>query len=76
MACFVQPITAKELNKVDPKKACQYFDDCFTDPSAYTVAIVGKIDTEKALPLILQYLVSVILLAILSLFEPEILYAG
>jgi len=53
---YFKPINARELNKVDPIRACQYFDDCFKDPSTFTVAIVGTIDIEKALPLILQYL--------------------
>lgn len=53
---YFQPITAKDLNKVDAKRACQYFNSCFKDPSGFTVAIVGNIDIEKALPLILQYL--------------------
>jgi len=54
----VQPITAKDLKNVDPKRACQYFNNCFKDPSGFTVAIVGKVEIETALPLILQYLVN------------------
>lgn len=54
----LQPVTVKELKKIDPKKACQYFDNCFKDPSTFTVAIVGNVDPQTALPLILQYLVS------------------
>ncbi|CAM6103151.1 unnamed protein product [Calypogeia fissa] len=53
---YFKPFTAKDLNKVDPKKACQYFDNCFKDPSSFTVAIVGNIEPDKAIPLILQYL--------------------
>lgn len=53
---YFKPVTAKELKKVDPKKACEYFDRCFKDPSSFTVAIVGNLEPEKALPLILQYL--------------------
>lgn len=53
---YFKPVTVKELNKIDPKKACQYFDNCFKDPSTFTVAIVGNVDPETALPLILQYL--------------------
>ncbi|KAJ7536029.1 hypothetical protein O6H91_12G054400 [Diphasiastrum complanatum] len=53
---YFKPITVKDLRKVDPKKACRYFDSCYKDPSLFTIAIVGKIDPENALPLILQYL--------------------
>lgn len=70
---FVQPISARELNKVDPIRACQYFDDCFKDPSTFTVAIVGTIDIEKALPLILQYLVSIFCPTFLLLCCPRCL---
>lgn len=70
---FVQPINARELNKVDPIRACQYFDDCFKDPSTFTVAIVGTIDIEKALPLILQYLVSIFCPTFLLLCYPRCL---
>ncbi|MCO5571807.1 hypothetical protein L7F22_025555 [Adiantum nelumboides] len=53
---YFKPVTVKELKKVDPKRACQYFDSCFKDPSTFTVAIVGNVDPETALPLVLQYL--------------------
>eukprot|EP00250_Pteridium_aquilinum_P015299 c22507_g1_i1 orf=556-3573(+) len=53
---YFKPVRVKELKKIDPKKACQYFDNCFKDPSTFTVAIVGNVDPQTALPLILQYL--------------------
>lgn len=59
---FMQPIKKCDLKKVDPLKACEYFSKCFRDPSAFTVVIVGNIDPTIALPLILQYLVSINLL--------------
>lgn len=55
---FLQPIRIKDLRKVDPLKACEYFNNCFKDPSTFTVVIVGNLDPTVALPLILQYLVS------------------
>jgi hypothetical protein len=58
--CFgsiLQPIRISDLKKVDPIRACEYFNSCFKDPSAFTVVIVGKIDPAISLPLILQYLV-------------------
>ncbi|CAA6666109.1 unnamed protein product [Spirodela intermedia] len=53
---FFRPIRICDLKKVDPIKACEYFNNCFKDPSNFTVVLVGNIHTETALPLILQYL--------------------
>lgn len=55
-AYFFRPIRISDLKKVDPARACKYFNECFKDPSAFTVVIVGKIDPTVSLPLILQYL--------------------
>ncbi|KFK27236.1 hypothetical protein AALP_AA8G355300 [Arabis alpina] len=53
---FFRPIRISELRKVDPLKACDYFNSCFRDPSTFTVVIVGNLDPTIAVPLILQYL--------------------
>ncbi|XP_057968681.1 zinc protease PQQL-like isoform X2 [Malania oleifera] len=53
---FFRPIKINDLRKVDPFKACEYFSNCFKDPSTFTVVIVGNIDPSIACPLILQYL--------------------
>lgn len=53
--CF-RPIQIGDLKKVDPIRACQYFNNCFKDPSTFTVVIVGNVDPAISLPLILQYL--------------------
>ncbi|XP_057985683.1 zinc protease PQQL-like isoform X2 [Hevea brasiliensis] len=53
---FFRPIRIKDLRKVDPLKACEYFNSCFKDPSTFTFVIVGNLDPTIALPLILQYL--------------------
>ncbi|XP_062090969.1 zinc protease PQQL-like isoform X1 [Humulus lupulus] len=53
---FFRPVKIRDLRKVDPLRACEYFNNCFKDPSTFTVAIVGNIDPSTALPLILQYL--------------------
>lgn len=55
---YLQPIKISDLQKVDPFKACAYFNNCFKDPSTFTIVIVGNIDPAIACPLILQYLVS------------------
>lgn len=57
---MLQPIRKSDLQKVDPWKACEFFSTCFKDPSTFSVVIVGNIDPAIAMPLILQYLVSVI----------------
>lgn len=54
----VQPIRISDLKNVDPIRACEYFNNCFKDPSSFTVVIVGNIHPAVSLPLILQYLVS------------------
>ncbi|KAK6147771.1 hypothetical protein DH2020_018683 [Rehmannia glutinosa] len=51
-----RPIKIGEIRKVDPFRACEYFNNCFKDPSTFTVVIVGNIDPATACPLILQYL--------------------
>ncbi|KAL6577311.1 hypothetical protein OROMI_011587 [Orobanche minor] len=53
---FFRPIKIADLKKVDPFRACEYFNNCFKDPSTFTVVIVGNIDPSIASPLILQYL--------------------
>ncbi|XVF49050.1 hypothetical protein PTKIN_Ptkin03bG0237700 [Pterospermum kingtungense] len=53
---FFRPMRISNLKKVDPLKACEYFNSCFKDPSTFTVVIVGNIDATVALPLIVQYL--------------------
>ncbi|XP_065849756.1 zinc protease PQQL-like isoform X2 [Euphorbia lathyris] len=53
---FFRPIRINDLQKVDPFKACEYFNSCFKDPSNFTVVIVGSLEPTIALPLILQYL--------------------
>lgn len=57
----MQPIRMKDLKKVNPFRACEYYNSCFKDPSTFTLVIVGNIDPALAQPLILQYLVSGIL---------------
>ncbi|KAE9464478.1 hypothetical protein C3L33_03583, partial [Rhododendron williamsianum] len=53
---FFRPIRISDIKKVDPFKACEYFNNCFKDPSSFTVVIVGNIDPAIARPLVLQYL--------------------
>ncbi|KAL5728894.1 hypothetical protein ACHQM5_001921 [Ranunculus cassubicifolius] len=56
---FFKPMTMSDLEKVDPRKACEFFNSCFKDPSTFTVLIVGNLNPPLALPLILQYLAGI-----------------
>lgn len=58
---ILKPIRLSDLKKVNPQRACEYFNKCFRDPSNFTVVVVGNINPSIALPLIQQYLVSVTL---------------
>lgn len=82
---LMQPIRISELKKVNPIRACEYFNDCFKDPSTFTVVIVGKFDPTISIPLVLQYLVRVLhfilhqlvaLSKLLLFFKILLLYAG
>uniref|UniRef100_A0A453EXH0 Zinc protease pqqL n=1 Tax=Aegilops tauschii subsp. strangulata TaxID=200361 RepID=A0A453EXH0_AEGTS len=53
---FFKPIRISDLKKVNPIRACEYFNSCFKDPSAFTVVVVGNIDPAISIPLILEYL--------------------
>ncbi|KAI4380729.1 hypothetical protein MLD38_006890 [Melastoma candidum] len=55
-AHFFRPIKLGDLKRVDPLRACEYFNTCFKDPSTFTVVMVGSINPAIALPIILQYL--------------------
>lgn len=53
---FYKPAQVNDLPKIDPKKACEYFDHSFKDPSTFTVVIIGNLDPAMIHPLILKYL--------------------
>ncbi|XP_021860861.2 zinc protease PQQL-like isoform X1 [Spinacia oleracea] len=53
---FFKPALVNDLPKVDPKKACEYFDHSFKDPSTFTVVIIGNLDPAMIQPLVLEYL--------------------
>ncbi|CAA0814299.1 Insulinase (Peptidase family M16) protein [Striga hermonthica] len=53
---FFRPIKISDIRKVNPFRACEYFNNCFKDPSTFTVVVVGNIDPATACPLILKYL--------------------
>jgi predicted Zn-dependent peptidase len=54
-----EPITLKTLAKMDAEKACRYFNECFVDPSHFTMVLVGAFDIEKILPLLEKYIGSI-----------------
>ncbi|GJP47352.1 hypothetical protein CLOM_g6553 [Closterium sp. NIES-68] len=51
-----KPITEADLRRVDFKRACEYLERAFKDPTPFTVVIVGNTRLAAALPLIQQYL--------------------
>ncbi|XP_074269178.1 zinc protease PQQL-like [Silene latifolia] len=53
---FYKPAQVTDLPKIDPAKACEYFDLCFKDPSSFTVVIVGNIDPAMIHQPIMEYL--------------------
>ncbi|KAL8136373.1 hypothetical protein V2J09_002374 [Rumex salicifolius] len=53
---FFKSCQVSDLPKIDYKIACDYFNNCFKDPSSFTVVIVGNIEPSMANPLILEYL--------------------
>ena len=54
-----KPITLKTLAKMNAEKACRYFNECFVDPSHFTMVLVGAFDVEKILPLLEKYIGSI-----------------
>lgn len=54
-----QTITVKSLHEMDSTKACAFFDECFRDPSEFTIVFVGAIDSTTFVPLVEKYLGSI-----------------
>ncbi|GER43599.1 peptidase M16 family protein [Striga asiatica] len=55
---FFRPIKMSDRRKVDPFRACEYFNN-FLSINFFTVIVVGNIDPATACPLVLKYLLSV-----------------
>ncbi|PWA45380.1 insulinase (Peptidase family M16) protein [Artemisia annua] len=56
---FSRPKRVNDLENVNLHKACDFFNDCYTDPSNFTVVIVGNLVPDVAIPLILKYLAGI-----------------
>ena len=41
---FYEPMTLKELDKIDPHVACQYFNDCFRNPAEFVMCLTGSLE--------------------------------
>ncbi|MGE5431613.1 MAG: M16 family metallopeptidase [Syntrophomonadaceae bacterium] len=52
------PWTVKTLDKIDLKKAFDFYKDRFADAGDFTFVFVGNFDVEKLKPLITEYLAS------------------
>ncbi|KAK9705868.1 hypothetical protein RND81_07G088100 [Saponaria officinalis] len=53
---FYKPTLLTDIPKINPTKACEYFDLCFKDPSTFTIVIVGNIDPAMIHQPIMEYL--------------------
>lgn len=52
----LKPLSLRSIQKVGVEKSREFFKRSFTNPSEFTLAIVGDIDIEKIKPLIKKYL--------------------
>ena len=43
---FYEPMTLKELDKIDPHVACQYFNDCFRNPAQFVITLTGSFEVS------------------------------
>lgn len=55
-APFLKPLTMKDLNEVDLRKARSFFESCFSDPSDFVCIIVGSFELNEAKRFINKYL--------------------
>jgi len=55
---FQMRMKAADLDKIDYKKAMEYYKDRFADPNNFTLYFVGNIDENQFKPLVEQYLAS------------------
>ncbi len=53
---YEKPLTAEDYNKVDFKKAYEYYKDRFADPNNFTFVFVGNVDFKDFKNLILKYI--------------------
>lgn len=44
---FYEPMTLKELKKIDPQLACQYFNDCFRNPAQFVICLTGSFEVSS-----------------------------
>nr|GEW27730.1 zinc protease PQQL-like isoform X1 [Tanacetum cinerariifolium] len=56
---LTRPKRVSDLVNVDLHKACDFFNDCYKDPSNFTLVVVGNLDPGVAEPLILKYLAGI-----------------
>lgn len=43
---FYEPMTLKELDKIDPHAACTYFNSCFRNPAEFTLCLTGSFEVR------------------------------
>lgn len=52
---YYKPPTVADVRSVDPQFACEFFNAMYSQPAAFTVVFVGKIDGATARPLFERY---------------------
>lgn len=53
---FLKPLSVKDLENVNLKKAESFFDHCFSDPAPFVCIIVGSFELAEAKNLVNKYL--------------------
>lgn len=53
---YFRPPTLKDVDALDPVKACEHFNQAYRDPAEFRVCLTGAIEEEVLLPLVCQYL--------------------
>ena len=56
---YTEPMSERMLGLVSPANALAFFDGAFRNPAEFTVCLVGALDEEAALPIVLRYLGSI-----------------
>lgn len=54
-----RPLQVRDVRRMKPAEACRHFNANYSDPSEFTVVLVGAFDKEKVRPMILKYLGSI-----------------
>jgi predicted Zn-dependent peptidase len=54
-----KPLKVGDVRKMNPERACEHFSGFFSDPSQFTVTLVGAFDETRVLRMLRKYLGSI-----------------